>query len=336
MVGHSIALHHHGDVIGALSVVASPASAFDEVDVAALGSTANFVAALISAHTEIAPLLDELLSGQKEGRSPNARFAASLLLPWDERDDRLDELLDTVIDGPGCMTAVFQPIVDLRSQRVLGFEGLSRFPHDSGMDPSQWFAGARRVGRRLDLEMAALRNILAAAGQLPESLFLTVNLSPLVALEAVAHEVLQAFECPVVLELTEHEPFPANLAAGLASLRTTGFRIAVDDAGAGYSSFTQLLRLQPDIIKIDGELTVGIDDDPAKQALVSAMVRLAGEIGAVTIAEQIETRGQLRVLQDLGIHQGQGFLFGRPEAACAFRGTGAAQQCDGTRHHGVA
>jgi EAL domain-containing protein (putative c-di-GMP-specific phosphodiesterase class I) len=89
-------------------------------------------------------------------------------------------------------------------------------------------------------------------------------------------------------------------------------RLAIDDTGAGYASFAHILKLAPDIIKLDRELTSGIDRDPGRRALASALVSFASGLGAEIIAEGIETAAELEVLQGLGIHYGQGYLLCRP------------------------
>jgi len=96
------------------------------------------------------------------------------------------------------------------------------------------------------------------------------------------------------------------------ALRKLGFGFAVDDAGAGYASFTMIAALRPSIIKIDREIVNGIRLDDAKQALVEAFVSFGRRIGAQLVAEGIETRSDLATLVDLGVEFGQGFLFARP------------------------
>ncbi|WP_447690412.1 EAL domain-containing protein [Mycolicibacterium sp. A43C] len=97
-------------------------------------------------------------------------------------------------------------------------------------------------------------------------------------------------------------------------LREAGIRLAIDDAGAGFASFNQLLRLRPDIIKIDGDLTSGIATDPVRRALASSIVRLGNELNAVTVSEAVEDPQQLGTLRDLGVDLGRGYLFGHPVA----------------------
>jgi EAL domain-containing protein (putative c-di-GMP-specific phosphodiesterase class I) len=98
----------------------------------------------------------------------------------------------------------------------------------------------------------------------------------------------------------------------LARSRAQGVRIAADDTGAGYSGLQHLLRLRPNVVKLDIALTRHIDEDPARRALASALVTFADEIGAALVAEGVETVGELRALRALGIAAAQGYLLGRP------------------------
>jgi EAL domain-containing protein/GAF domain-containing protein len=118
----------------------------------------------------------------------------------------------------------------------------------------------------------------------------------------------------LVIEITEREFVPDNetLAGALVELRNRGARIAVDDAGAGYSGLKQMMRVQPDIVKLDRDLIKRIHADPARMALVESFVRFAGRIGATVCAEGIESLDDLAVLGDLDVQWGQGFVLGRP------------------------
>ncbi|MCZ0731595.1 EAL domain-containing protein [Mycolicibacterium iranicum] len=147
---------------------------------------------------------------------------------------------------------------------------------------------------------------------MPADCFIAVNLSPLTAMDPAVQEILLEQTRALVVEITEHEPFPDTLADALKPLRDSGIRLAIDDAGAGFASFTQMLRIRPDIIKIDGTLTSRVDIDPVKRALVSAVIRLAEELDAVTVAEVVEDSRQAHALRQLGVRLGQGYLFGRP------------------------
>lgn len=311
-----IPLMHNGVAIGALSVTATEAGRFNDADILVITSISEFVSALIDSHAELSRLLDDLLG---DPRTPNAdsaaRFLASVLLPETIRHDHLHDQLDTVLATPSELLPVFQPIVDLATGHTLGFEGLSRFPATPELTPAQWFGTARQLGRSYPLELMALRRILSDAHTIPNDCFVAVNLSPLTVLDPTVQDILTSAEHRLVVEITEHDPFPEDFAARLKPLRDKGIQLAIDDAGAGFASFTQLLRLRPDMIKIDGELTAGIENDPVKRALATSIVQLATELGSSTIAEAIENPQQMRALQALGIQYGQGFLLGPPLTA---------------------
>ena len=118
----------------------------------------------------------------------------------------------------------------------------------------------------------------------------------------------------VVMELTEQvkvDDYP-RLSHALKQLRLMGVRLAIDDTGAGFASLAHILKLAPDIIKLDRELTSGIDHDPVRRALAAALVTFATRTGAEIIAEGIETQAELAVLREQGIRYGQGFLLCPP------------------------
>jgi len=222
-----------------------------------------------------------------------------------------------VLDGDGLRTA-FQPIVSLCDGRLVGAEALSRFAvGDEGRGPEDWFADAARVGLGVDLEVHATQQALRAATALPEDAYVSVNLSPETLLWPGLPDALREAPIPlsrIVVELTEHsavEDYDA-LDRALRPLRASGLRIAVDDAGAGYATFRHILRLAPDLIKLDRSLISGIDGDPARRALAGALVAFAREVGGVVVAEGIERSAELAVVLGLGVHAGQGYLFSRP------------------------
>ena len=108
--------------------------------------------------------------------------------------------------------------------------------------------------------------------------------------------------------------------AALRSLRHGGVRVAVDDAGAGYASFRHILRLRPDIIKLDMALTRDIDRDPARRALASALITFAADTDSTIVAEGVETSGERAALRRLGVDAAQGYCLGRPTPLSDIRG----------------
>ncbi len=208
---------------------------------------------------------------------------------------------------------VFQPIVELTAHRIVGFEALTRFA--DGTRPDLRFSEAATVELGEQLETATLRAALVSASCLPETAWLSLNVSPaLVTAPDRLGGILASARRPVVLEITEHVPIDDydRLMAALRPLRSQA-RIAVDDAGAGYAGLRHILELRPDYVKLDRALVRSIDRDPARRALASSLASFARETGSTLIAEGIETREELSVLRELGVGLGQGYLLGRPE-----------------------
>ncbi|BBY66375.1 sensor domain-containing phosphodiesterase [Mycolicibacterium helvum] len=309
-----IPLLHNDRAIGSLMLAATAAGAFTQTDIDPMVAVSDFVSALIGSQSELSTLLTDVITdGQDRGQGAfTARFVASVMMPEAVEAEGHQLRLDALLEQPDVLGVAFQPIAHLASRRTIAYEGLARFPAPMGLTPTQWFSTARRLGRGLDLEGAALRAVLAAARGIPSECPVSVNLSPSAVLETAIQDILLAQDRQLIVEITEHEPFPDDLGAGLKGLRERGIKVAVDDAGAGYASFTQLLRLRPDIIKIDGELIAGIDSDPAKRAIATALTSLAAELNAKIVAEAVETADQLQTLIRLGIEYGQGFHLGPP------------------------
>ena len=311
----AIPLLYNGSVIGSLLLAAKNPGAFTDADIDPMLAISEFVSALIGARAQLSTLLTRVMtdSDERGQRALTARIVASVMLPEAAEVEGLQVELEALLAQTDSVSAVFQPIVHLASGRTIAYEGLARFPADSPLTPKQWFTTARRLGQGVAFEHAALKAVLACARGLPECWPVAVNLSPNAVLDRSIQELLISQDRPLIVEITEHEPFPDALGAGLEQLREHGISIAIDDAGAGYASFTQLMRLRPDIIKIDGELIDGIDRDPVKRAFATALNTLGAELHAKIVAEAVETAGQLDTLTRLGIEYGQGYLLGRPE-----------------------
>jgi diguanylate cyclase (GGDEF)-like protein len=226
--------------------------------------------------------------------------------------------VQAVLDEPDGVVPVFQPIVSLSTGQVAGYEALARFPHPPARRPDEWFAVAQRVGLGPELEARAVR-AATEAGDRPAGTFLSFNLSSSALMSDVAIAALPGDLSDIVIEITEHERVgdDERLTARLEPLRKRGARIAVDDAGAGYSGLQQMMRIQPDIIKLDRSLVANVDADPAKAALIDSFVRFARRTGAIICTEGIETPEELKVLADLDVTYGQGFGLARPAAPWA-------------------
>jgi EAL domain-containing protein (putative c-di-GMP-specific phosphodiesterase class I)/CheY-like chemotaxis protein len=226
--------------------------------------------------------------------------------------ERRQLLLDAI--NAGAPRIVFQPIVDLKERAVRGYEALARFDLQPQRAPDHWFAEAAEVGLLRELEMAAIRNAMAAAESLDGAAYLSLNISPSTLLAGDMTGVQLGPPRAYLVEVTEHAVVRDYdvLAASIRDLRARGMRLAVDDAGAGYASLRHILRLAPDVIKLDISLTRGIDGDEALQAMAAAFIAFASRTRTTIIAEGIETEAELDTLVGLGVHMGQGYLLGKP------------------------
>lgn len=248
---------------------------------------------------------------KRTGRGHTRRFDPAHLGP-SSASARRDEVV-ALLECPDSVTPVFQPLVDLATGRVAGYEALSRFGDDFPGGPARWFPQAWEVGLGAELEARALAAALARPNR-PAGTFLTVNVSPAALGSPALAAVLPAELDGLVLEVTEQELAARDpeLDDRLAHLRARGARVAIDDVGAGSAGLNQVVRLRPDVVKLDRSLVAGVHSDPARLALVESFVRFARRVGAAVCAEGIERRDDLAVLADIDVHYGQGFLLARP------------------------
>jgi EAL domain-containing protein (putative c-di-GMP-specific phosphodiesterase class I)/CheY-like chemotaxis protein len=249
-----------------------------------------------------ADVIDEL-AGQLERQEQEGQ----------ERRERV-ERIRAVLAGEA-LGMVFQPIFNLSSGDVVGVEALTRFAGPPERPPDAWFREAWEVGLGIDLELTALRTALPETRHLPDGPYISVNLSPETAISPRFMEALGPFPAErFVVEVTEHaavEDYDA-LGRALQELRQRGGRLAIDDAGSGFASLRHILRLAPEIIKLDITLTRDIDTDRVRRALASALTSFASEIGASIVAEGIETQAELDTLRALGVGYAQGYYLARP------------------------
>jgi diguanylate cyclase (GGDEF)-like protein len=227
----------------------------------------------------------------------------------DEREEIAAQLEEDAI------VHVFQPIVALTTGHVVGYEALARFPAIPDRGPDAVFAQAHRCGLGPELEAASLRAALGCEDR-PDGVFLAVNVRPSALTAATVRAALPDDLKGIVIEVTEQElaPDEQGLAGELEDLRERGALIAVDDAGSAYAGLHRVMRMRPDIIKLDRPLIADISRRPDKAALVEALVGFAHRTGASVCAEGIEQLDDLGALADLDVHYGQGYAIARPSA----------------------
>ena len=220
----------------------------------------------------------------------------------------------------------FQPLVDLATERLIGFEMLARWPHPTrGMiAPGEFISIAEDIGLVGPMTECLLRRACCAAAAWPSDIFVACNLSPLQlrdrSLPATVQSILTETGLPahrLELEITESALVgDIDLAQDLlGKLKALGVRLALDDFGTGYSSLRHLQLLPIDKLKIDASFVQAMDSDTESRKIVAAVIGLSHSLGLVTVAEGVEEEGTARLLRDLGCDIGQGWLYGRPESA---------------------
>ncbi len=216
----------------------------------------------------------------------------------------------------------FQPIVSLKTHKLLGMEVLSRPSGKSYFqNPESLFDTAFHLGMLFELEMACHKNALKKLGSRVEESLAFFNISPYL----IENEKFKKFISfyteytkpnNIVLELTERTAI-RDFAAFfniLKSFKKQGFRFAIDDLGSGYASLNSIVEIKPDFIKIDMHIIRNIDTDKVRQNLLKAIIAFCKKSGFSSIAEGIESEKERRTLVKFGVDYGQGYLFGKPTA----------------------
>jgi len=236
----------------------------------------------------------------------------------EERKRRLQDIIDS-----GDVRTLVHPVMRLATLEVIGYEALTRGPKNSEFErPDKLFKVAYDADLVLKLERLCRQKAIETARRMPAGRLMFINVEP----EAVADPELRdvvytslASEsdlspASIVLEITERSAITdfSAFRSTLEYLRTLGFAVAVDDAGAGYGSLQCLAEVKPEWLKIDLSLVQGVDTDEVRSQLIDSLVTFAGRMGVKLIAEGIETREQLAKLKELGVEFGQGFLFTKP------------------------
>jgi EAL domain-containing protein (putative c-di-GMP-specific phosphodiesterase class I) len=316
-----VPLRHGARPIGVLKVGSQAPGAFTRRDAATLSQLAGFVSTTITATRDLGRSAEDLIASvptvdpalaDVEGISS---FVAHVIDPGAAVGAEVAERVRLVLEHE-LLGTLLQPIVELSTMKLAGAEALARVQIEPATPVKRLFADARRSGLGPELQLLAARGALRAAASLPPDAFVAVNLDVDGLSRPELMPLLAEAPRPVVIELTEEvrvDDYRA-LRRVLSSLRRDGVRLAIDDTGAGYASLSHVVKLAPELIKLDIELVCGIDVDPVRRSLVGAVVTFAAETGSEVVAEGIETRAELDTVRDLGVHYGQGYLLGRPAA----------------------
>ena len=215
----------------------------------------------------------------------------------------------------------FQPIVDARTQTTIGYEALMRTREPTMPSPSHLLDAAERLSRIHDLGRCVRGHVAATFKRVSsdDKLLLFVNLHPADLFDDQLFDrnaPLSRISEKVILEITERSAIgDVNDARGRAAdLRRRGFRIAIDDLGAGYAGLTSFATFEPEIVKLDMSLVRGIGASAVKRVIVGRIAGLCRDLKMRVVAEGIETEDELACMIELGCEYLQGYLLGRPEA----------------------
>ena len=258
---------------------------------------------------------DDLRASVEDALAAHARYVA-----WSdsvERDATAQRLTATFDNALSRLWLAAQPIVRADGQPV-AWECLARVASPDFRGPVGLFAMARDLERTNELERAVLARVADLARELPpgHALFCNIEAETLLDAELYAPtSALSRVADRIVIEITERAPITKipELQERVARLRALGFRLALDDFGAGTAGFSALANLRPDVVKFDMDLVRGIEQDATKERTVAMMLELCKGLGAQVLGEGVETTAERDKLVALGFDLLQGYLFGRPD-----------------------
>jgi EAL domain-containing protein (putative c-di-GMP-specific phosphodiesterase class I) len=220
----------------------------------------------------------------------------------------------------GSLWMAFQPIVSLAAHGPVAYEALMRSNEPGFTSPLALLEYAEKSNRLPDVGRAVRELCADAAAKIPrgKSLFVNVHTQDLFDAELFSSSSpLASYADNVVLEITERGALDdvGDIAARLRRLRSLGFRLAIDDLGAGYAGLSSIATLEPDFVKLDMSLTRDLGASPLRQRLVASMVDACRDTGMKLVAEGVETATELGKLSELGCDLLQGYHFAKPSPA---------------------
>lgn len=224
---------------------------------------------------------------------------------------RLDRALAT-------LWPAFQPVVAVADRSLFAYEALLRSDEKSLPHPGAVLDAAQQLGRLCEVGKCMRERAASRLSSADSNCDLFLNLHPTdladpLLLDPSAPHMAIAHR--VVLEITERASIVgiADLSSKIGALREAGFRIAVDDLGAGYAGLASFVQLEPDLVKLDMCLVRDVDKNATKQRLVRSMTHVCADMGLLVVAEGVETRNERDALVELGCDLLQGYLLGKPQ-----------------------
>jgi EAL domain-containing protein (putative c-di-GMP-specific phosphodiesterase class I) len=228
--------------------------------------------------------------------------------------EQLESLFARALDE---LYIAFQPIVHPGQADVFGYEALMRSRAPKMSTPLEILAAAETLGRLDELGRRVRKLAAAAFAGAPEGALLFVNLHSADLLDRALYDsstALSSLAQRVVLEITERATIEhvEDVPARLSVLRFHGFRVAIDDLGAGYAGLTSFATVEPEFVKLDMSLVRNLHASPVRRRLVSSVLDACKDLGTRVVAEGVEAEDELRALRDIGCELFQGYLFAKP------------------------
>jgi EAL domain-containing protein (putative c-di-GMP-specific phosphodiesterase class I) len=227
----------------------------------------------------------------------------------------LEVMFDEAIDQ---LWMAFQPIVNNRKREIVGYEALVRSYHPKLGTPGPLLGAAEQLGRVTELGQRIRRHVVDAITAAPLETLIFMNLHAADLNDDALYAKSSALcgcASRVVLEITERSSLDRvqDAPARARALRDLGYKLAIDDLGAGYAGLSSFSQLEPDIAKLDMSLIRDIHESPQKQSIVRSMIDVCQrDLGISVVTEGVETTSERATLEELGAEAQQGYLFGRP------------------------
>lgn len=235
----------------------------------------------------------------------------------DEEDEpSTRDIVDMMCDA-SAFRSVFQPIIDLSSEKVAGYEILSRGPDGAFESPADFFRICVENNILTTVDIACVKMSIAATAGIRENMRFHLNIFPSTLIDTPIEQLLTLFPSEkdgrvFCVEISEQQFVgdPTYLREHVNALKQAGILVAIDDVGFGRSSLESLILLEPDLVKVDRKYVTGVAKEPSKARLMKRLANVAKSLGSEIVAEGIENQDDIPILKELGVHYGQGWLFG--------------------------
>lgn len=225
------------------------------------------------------------------------------------------DIIEVLCDGAQFRT-VFQPVVDLSTDQITGYEIFTRGPDGTFESPAEFFRVCVENNILTNVDILCLKLAIGTVANIDNKMRWHINVFPSTLMDTAIENFIALFpqDQPgrYCVELSEEQFVgdPGYLRDHIAALKQAGILVAIDDIGFGRGSLESLILLEPDIVKVDRKYVTGVSKEPGKQRLLKRVVNVGKSLGAEVVAEGIEVKDDLPFLREIGVHYGQGYYWG--------------------------